>query len=268
MDSWTLREHARTAIEEAVAWYTVAIDVSLASENGPNWGTGSLIQLEKRLFILTCRHVVEPQYEEKGLRFLYRNDNSLRFVEKDDIKKWPIHKIDKAYPQTVPIINRFYSDEIDDLVLLEIDSSSPEIKDWKFHQVAHPDLKTPMANTQVFLMGFSIELARTVTKHGDKGLFLYFDATKIIEKDVYSKQFDTQKHFLIDFTINEDSVDPHGLSGCGVWSCVQLEKDKLWTANLYLCGVESAYFEKSRVLMVTKVERLLQMINDYGLLSK
>ena len=41
-----LEEWAVKAVYEAIAWHTAAIDVSLASKEQPDWGTGSLVKIK------------------------------------------------------------------------------------------------------------------------------------------------------------------------------------------------------------------------------
>ena len=261
-----MEENMKQAIAEAVDWHSVVIDVSLASGEGPKWGTGALIKTAGKIFIVACRHVVKPQYKNEDLRFLYRPNSTLIFENKEEVRKVPFHKIDKAYSRTIPVAKRFYSDETDDLALIELDPSTDGIKDLLFSQVTITNSKTPKVSTQVFLMGFSEELARKVTKHGDRAVFPYFEATKITDKKISSDDFDTKRHFLIDFAINEASVDPHGLSGCGVWSRLPPEKDRVWTANIYLIGIQTGYFKENQVLKATKIERLINLLNMHDII--
>ena len=70
-----------------------------------------------------------------------------------------------------------------------------------------------MAGTQIFLTGFSQELTRIVSQQKKQiGLFSYFDATTVVERQLSIDTYDRARHYLIDFEINEYSVDPHGLS--------------------------------------------------------
>jgi len=44
MNNSNLEKQATMGVQEAIAWHTVAIDVSLASKYSPDWGTGSLVR--------------------------------------------------------------------------------------------------------------------------------------------------------------------------------------------------------------------------------
>lgn len=259
-----LDEQAFRGVCEAIASHTVVIDVSLVSKQKPDWGTGSLIKINDKFFILSCKHVVKPEYEIDNLRFLYRNIETFQFVEKEVIKK--IHpyliypNLHKTFPQKLPIIDRIYSDNEDDLVLLEIDSSSEEIKEYNFFEITGRGVKTPEGKTEIYYMGFSRELTVKASMYGDIAVFGFFGWSFTIEKNINTEYFNPIKHFLIEFKITNDfNIDPYGLSGCGVWSRKPSGKDKLWTPNVYLIGVQQSYFKESQVLKATRIERLIEL---------
>ena len=253
-------------VQEAIAWHTVAIDVSLSSKDNPDWGTGSLVKIKGKSFVVTCKHVVKPGYRNEDLRFLYRSEKAFQWVDKEVIKEISIRKIYKdvykTFPQKIPIINRVYSDDEDDLVLLEVDTSSHGVSQYNFFDM-NLDVLTPEANTPVYFMGFSRELSRRATIYGDIGVFPFFGISPIIDKRVDSDDFNPEGHFLIDFKtsdIDEYNIDPYGLSGCGVWSRTPSGSYKLWTANIYLVGVQHGYFRRSEVLKATRIKRLIQLV--------
>lgn len=262
MDKWALEEHARRAVEEAVSNHTVIVDVSLASTTPPDWGTGSLLKIKDRLFIGTCKHVVKPEYRNEDLRVLHRSAAAMKWTEKEKIKDSPLNKLLKGVSRTfsrkISVIERFYSDELDDLVLLELDPlSEGNTEGSQFLSVT--DIKMPKVDMTVYLMGFSAELIKKATKQGDYGAFPYFEATKIVDVSINSNDFDSHRHFLTDFEITKNSVDPHGLSGCGVWTRLS-SGENLWTPNLRLVGIQHGYYSKSEVLVATCAERLMKLV--------
>ena len=267
MNNSELEKQALIGVQEVIAWHTVAIDISLGSKNNPDWGTGSLVEIEGRSFIVTCKHVVKPGHRNEDLRFLYRSEKSFQWVDKEVIQNISIHKIYrnvyKTFPREIPITNRIYSNDEDDLVLLEVDSSSSEVGQYRFFNITKLDVLTPEADTPVYFMGFSKELARKATVYGDIGVFPFFGINPIINKTIDSDDFNPEKHFLIDFKTLDDehNIDPHGLSGCGVWSRIPSGPDRLWTANIYLVGVLHGYFRKSEVLKATRIQRIVQLVD-------
>ena len=145
-------------------------------------------------------------------------------------------------------------------MLLEVDPSYAEIDSYIFSEIKNMEIKTPEANTSVYFTGFSRDLTRTVTRHGDIGVFPYFEINQIIKRDIQSSDYDPRRYFLIEFRSTDDRVDPHGLSGCGVWSRIPTGPNKLWTTNVYLVGIQHGYFRSSQVLVATRVERMLKVV--------
>jgi hypothetical protein len=223
MNTSELEKQALIGVQEAIAWHTVAIDISLGSKDNPDWGTGSLVKIKGKSFVVTCKHVVKPVHRNEDLRFLYRSEKAFQWVDKEVIKETSIHKIYKSvyrtFPQEIPIINRIYSDDEDDLVLLEVDTSSCEVSQYKFFDISL-NVLTPEANTPIYYMGL-----------------------------IDFRTFDTDEY----------NIDPHGLSGCGVWTRTPSGPDKLWTTNIHLVGVQHGFFRRSEVLKATRIERLIQL---------
>jgi hypothetical protein len=268
MDDRDLEEYAAKGVQERVAWHTVAVDVSLASRDQPKWGTGSLVEIEGKLFLVSCKHLIRPEYRNEDLRVLYRSEVGFKWVDKEVIQKIDIPtvggKVNKTFPREIPIKNRFYSDDKDDLVILEVDSGLKEEDNVQFFEFKHMDVKTPPVNTPVYLMGFSSELARTVTRYGNIGVFPFFGIHSIVDKQIESYEFDCERHFLIDFDATRYDINPFGLSGCGIWTRTPSGPNKLWTPNIYLVGIQHGVFPKSQVLVATRIERLTELVREMG----
>jgi hypothetical protein len=264
MDNWQLEKHAQIGIQERVSIYTVAIDVSLAAGR-PKWGTGSLIEFNRRFFILTCKHVVLENYKDEGVRIIFNPDRGLQIADnKNEIKQTPVYKLNekvtgKSFPEEITIINRFYSENADDLVFLEFNPLSKQVKENEFYDLSKLGIIEPEVDKPMYLSGFSAELARRVARYGF-GVFPYFLASQISTKEIDSDDFNPQKSFLIEFERTEDAVDPHGLSGCGVWTRLPSGKDNFWTPNIFLVGVQTGYYEGSQLLVATKANRILGLI--------
>ena len=274
-DNSELERQAIIGVREAIGWHTVAIDVSLGSKTRPDWCTGSLVTTSGRYFIMTCRHAVKPEVKNEDLRFLYRSEKPFQLVEKELIKKISIsilyQNVYKTFPRKIPIINRFYSNEEDDVVLLECDPFSSERSRYNFYEIKDLAVSTPEVNFPAYFMGFSRELTRKATVNGDIGIFPFFGLSYIIEKNIDSRGYNPDRHFLIDFrTFNNDDfkIDPFGFSGCGVWSRTPSGSDKLWTPNIYLVGVQHGYFRESEVLKATRIEKIIPLVTEnLGILS-
>lgn len=253
-------------IQEYLAWYTVVIDVSLASDghnkNFPNAGTGVLIKYvtktKSRYFILTCKHLIEKKYASDKIRILLRSEETLQSATINDVKFGSLNNVGKSYVQVVQLINRFYSDLVD-LVLLEVDPNSDIIKKYRFYEFPNSYLKSPQVDSEVYIMGFSRELYREIDPQGGFESFPFFDIRKVVAKNDDLLRLDDKWHFLIDYEDVEDSVDPKGLSGCGIW-IREPSGDAIWTPNSYLIGIQSSYYPKSQLLKVVRIEALNEFI--------
>ncbi|MDI6605616.1 MAG: hypothetical protein QME65_00490, partial [Candidatus Omnitrophota bacterium] len=163
-------QQARIGIEEAVYWHTVMIDVSLACEELAI-GTGSLIKISGKPFVLTCEHVVKKYYKDEHLVFLYRTDKAMEQGDIKEIQESPlfelVKKTSKAYPKKIPVINKFYSDDSeDDLVLLELNPAAKEIENCRFFEISDKAVLGPKINMPVYIMGSPTALARQIAKKG------------------------------------------------------------------------------------------------------
>ncbi len=95
--------------------------------------------------------------KSEQIKFIFRDDNEQKGTYfKNDIKNtslMELTKIPKTSAVTLPIIQRFYSDDADDLVLLELD---PTLELFKKYNPYHMQLDTeilPEVDTVVCLMG-------------------------------------------------------------------------------------------------------------------
>ncbi|RJP29704.1 MAG: hypothetical protein C4533_01580 [Candidatus Omnitrophota bacterium] len=266
MKNLDLEKNAIKGIREAIAWHTIIVDVSLANTS-LGWGTGTLLEINSRKFILTCAHVVKKEYKNKDLRFIYRSGNSLRDADKDIIKEAPLNDLveadDKAYSLEIPTINRFYSDFTDDLVMLELEPTAKTISNFVFFDASIGRIISPEIGMATYMLGFSVELTREINKYG-VGNFHYFLGSKIIDFAASDRSIDYNRQFFIDYSIDDHSVDLHGLSGCGVWTRKPSGKNNLWSPNLYLVGVQDAFItvtRKFQPIRATRGERITDLIN-------
>lgn len=252
--------HAMRAIEERVAWFTVVVD---ASVRDLKWGSGTLFGFKGRRFILTCEHVLEG-YKEKYIHILYRSNKPLEYCEnKEWTKRIPDWTLEKAYPIKLAISAIHFGDEEDDLALIEIDKDDRRADDLEFYELPQDLPARPTLKRQVFLTGFSREFARVQTKGKVTiaGVFPYFHASIIVRKVRPKKLvYNPEKHFLIDYELDRDSVDPHGLSGSGVWSRDPSGPGNLWHPNIFLMGVQQAVSWPSQVLKITKLKRVYRIL--------
>ncbi len=258
-----IEKQRRIAIPQTVSWYTVLIDVSLASNKAPNWGTGSIVKFKERLFILTCKHVVKEEYDLEQIRYFFGYGMEQKWMDsKDDIKKISMAhtNVPRTSAVTLPVVQRFYSDDTDDLVLLELDPALEIFRKYDLYDMELGIGISPKIDDEACLMGFSRELIQKATSDRCGCYIPSFLASTVVEKEINDPDYDKKRHFLIEYEKNEKSVDIHGLSGCGIWIHIVPEKQEIWTTNLRLLGVQTGIYEKSEMIIATRIERVFELL--------
>lgn len=233
-------------------------------------GTGSLIKVNKQIFILTCEHVVKRGYKAEKIKFLYRDEHAIQWGSRERILHTPINilttKLRLTFPVELPIVNRFYANDDCDLVLLELDASYPLFEKYNFFNLNLNIDLVPKKDCQVYFMGFSTELFREVKKKAF-GCFPYFANSIIVDKRIDVIDFDPDKHFLIDYDFEDERAEPKGLSGCGIWSRMPSGEGNIWTPNLRLVGIQTGVYRKYNVLKATKIEKIIDLLNTSAIPS-
>ncbi len=259
-----LEKQATHAIRERLSHFTVVVDVS--TKDVPDWGTGSLIKFHNRYFILTCAHVVTPDYPDSELGVLFYPGGTSKYSSKEKIKAMSLPELlqaipNRSYRQRLDVVKRIYSEPKDDLVFLELNPESEQVSKNEFYDISERGIKVPDPGQGIYLTGFSQELARDLGKKR-MGALPYFELTVLTSRDIELADFDAQREFLVDYPKDESSVEPKGLSGCGVWVRLPSGKDNVWTPNLYLVGVQKAVYRTNQVLSVTKAEQILKLLGE------
>jgi len=252
------------AIGEAIHNHTVVL---VAEQHGkPYVGTGTLITLSDRLFILTCKHVVK-----KGkLLFSTRAGANLKLVEREEIKKKPvpllIKNVDKATLTEPPIVNKYLSkDDEDDIALLELDISKRPIKDHYFFGLSRQNVKAEERERTLYVLGYAAELARQVDSQTIGYFSSYFSSVVSNKKGSY-QNYNQKKHFLIEYPLVKEPMRLHGISGAGIWMRHAYNDGcPIWTANPRLVGLQTSVYPDSRVIKAIKIEVLFSFLDSLGI---
>jgi hypothetical protein len=59
-----------------------------------------------------------------------------------------------------------------------------------------------------------------------------------------------------------NSVDPHGLSGCGLWAANQISTGALWTPGISLAGLVTHWDARNQVLIGFTARALLRFLES------
>ncbi len=260
MDSYGMRSQALDAIEEALTYSTLGI----SPDDGEN-DVGSCVALsyEGKKFIVTARHVVEGK-DHHDFRFYFRDDEPQRRITIKELTS--IQTMSGRQWIRIPVATIILSDEIDDLALLLIDQDY-NLKNLRFYNL-HSESIIYEEGRDLVLFGFAQELIRTAENiyTGERGYALIscFEWRSIISATKPLNNYDPSKHFLMEFYHDDQGIaSPKAMSGCGVWIPKKLSKPGIWVPedNITLCGIQSSWYEDSRILKATKIERLLALLN-------
>lgn len=75
-----------------------------------------------------------------------------------------------------------------------------------------------------------------------------------------SSSYNEQEHFLLPYTRTEDGVRPYGISGTAAW-CNQDHAGSIWVARPALVGVQTAWFERSKLLKIVRLGPLIDLLS-------
>lgn len=182
---------------------------------------------------------------------------------KEELKNTSMARLSKA-PRTsgvaLPIVQRFYSDDENDLALLELDPKIDLFKEYNLYDMALSVGISPEIDTEACLLGFSRELVKHPTSDSRGCYFPAFIASAVIEKCFSASDYDKERHFLIKYENNENSVDIHGLSGCGIWTHIVPKPDEIWTTNLRLVGVQTGIYIRNEAIKATRIEKVIELL--------
>ena len=115
------------------------------------------------------------------------------------------------------------------------------------------------------IFGFPGELAQTVENRitgriGAMG-FPFLSQEKIKQNPDSIKDYDPNVHFLTSFTNDEYACNPHGMSGCGVWSIPRTESKTMWSTNkCHLLGLQTAFHKSFELLVMVRIEKVIDFI--------
>jgi hypothetical protein len=254
-----LIDSAADAIEEAIAWHTVAIVGGTGQRELQEIGTGSAISFDSQHFVLTARHVIADTPHEV-LRFFCRPDGTFSRMPRNQHREQTAIDVDQLHLlERLPVLGRVLSD-IDDLGVLVVDASLEQAHRVRFFDL-DPAATMASEGQLVVAMGYPSDIARRI----EGGNFVAFHSVEwshvIVNRNL--ADYDPDRHFLTQYhMIEEDpSAHPRGFSGSGVWYRMGPTPDgKLWVPNLHLAGVYVTYFSQSQLLKAVRIERVIEFL--------
>lgn len=244
-----------------------------ASQEGrvTSCGSGVLLAVGERKFILTAAHVLDFQ-EIMKLPLAIGSPTKGDFLtplETLNIYRSP-YKLKLKIKENYSELRKQESDPIDTGIVEITPGMAAELeKSKRFSSLREVDVETPYVPGAFLIAGYPLKkskvdaTAKTVTFEG--GWFVTNLADPPVREDGLALHF-TYPSSGINLRGEELNLDhPEGISGCGVWRIGDLRSIQMnggnWTADhVKLIGIEHGWYEESRRVHATPIHIAVQMI--------
>jgi hypothetical protein len=244
-----LNEAATEALGSAMYRFTFGIiGDAKGSVEGRGLGTGIGLRWNETYLILTAAHTVQETPYER-LYFLLPDDTVQFFGSKIPAQPTPVqlrHRFQLDDPKAL------LADDEDDLAALILPEQPDETK-RHFYELDEARV-TPTSAKQVGFLGYTKATALSVGDNFVATLYLSFG-----EKSDVPSTYDPKSRMSVSYPLAE-SVDPHGLSGSGLW--VSPNPGIIWSPNISLVGLITDHDSKLHVLIGYRVERLIEFLKS------
>ena len=255
MSEHSLTESVMDAMEEAVAWHTVAIVGNQGSAIGAGIGTGTTVRWRSHALILTAKHVIIGTEDANNLWFFFRPQGPLVRAAQSEIKRKP--DIGFSVRQSLEIHHVRHSFE-DDLSAIEVSPQLEMTKPIRFFDLEGRRQSEP--TDEMLAIGYPSDLKMEV-QGGAFAAFMSVEWTEAVVLDEGKtrslKGYDTERHFAVNYH-SADERGPHGFSGAGLW--YHAGPTAVWHPNLRLCGIITDYYRSSQLLAALKMGRVFRFL--------
>lgn len=255
------------ALQEYLASCTVIIT---SEAGGFEHGTGVAVRYDNQDYILTADHVLTGEPDDDKIMIVGRPAAPIQEVKKDHLHGAVFGASQKPVTFSaathITITQRLAGKVGEDIAALKLQDAKTYLPHTIFHDLSDQGETHIDVGAIVHLFGFPGELAQQVkhrvTKQSGAAAFPYFAQQKIGQLCAAPDKLDSSLHFVTDFTYDDTTCDPKGMSGCGVWSIPQIEKGKLWLpSKSQLLGIQSGVYRKAGLVVVVRIERVLDLLS-------
>jgi hypothetical protein len=223
----------------AISGSVVAIIGKQNGEFGKAVGTGTLVRVGEKPFLVTAAHVIEDCTPDE-LRFLMPDETLIQDREPGEKPKLKPTKIFSREPL---ILRSCKVDQKLDIAAIEMSDIYLGFPNLSFTEIV-PAPKIPPEGSDTVMMGFPSERAQPLA--GNYVVFRYVEYPRVVDPGghIY-KDFDPGTQFLLDYPASED-YDPAGFSGSALWG--RKEEAGLWQPNPRIVGMVLGYYRRLKRL--------------------
>ena len=250
-----MREHAATAVEEALRHATVGVVAGSGEDKWKGLGTGTLIEWRGLQLVLTAEHVIHGT-AAADLRFFLPLEDIPGNADRDTLRSLRAVPTSRLFAFSELSIRGVVVDANLDLAAIDITGALTENKTVKFIAM-DADGTTPLEDTSIVSRGYPHDLLMQTLDNAQVA-FMFVHWASVLAPRVGLQDFDPELHFLTAF---EGEVDAHPMGMSGSSGCFQRRRgDQLWVANLDVAGVTIGYYESRRLLKLVRRERVEQFL--------
>jgi hypothetical protein len=259
-------EEALNALDE----YTGSCTVVITSKNPevPH-GSGVAVRYGGQDYILTAAHVLGKEPNNEKIMVIGKPNGPLQMLrgkaELAEAIAKGTHTPVFSSGNSINIMGRL-SHEGEDIAALKIENLNTQLPHTTLHNLSSQGEAQISVDGVVTIFGFPGELAKAYEHRttGRRGLAAFPHITMQSIKDISEapEAMNPDIDLITDFDYPEEECDPHGMSGCGVWSIPNASKGELWSAHKgQLLGILIGHYKSSHLLRFVRIERVLRLLS-------
>lgn len=256
------------ALDEYTASCTVVIT---STAKGFEHGTGVAVQYGNENYILTAAHVLKGEPDNEKIMIIGKPDAPLKLLPKkqqftETVFKGNQGRVATSVATHISITDRLVNNDGADIAALKVQNSHKVLPHTVFHNLSDQGETHISVGEAVSIYGFPGELAQKVEHRitGRQGMagFPHVTLQAVREISDAPEPLDPSIDLIIDFTYDEETCDPRGMSGCGAWSIPSLKEGKIWSPHeSQLLGIQSGFYPKSKLLKFVRIEHVLNLLS-------
>jgi hypothetical protein len=246
-----LNEAATEALANAMYRYSFGIvGNGKTGSEGQGLGTGIGIYWKNTHLILTAAHTMHTTPYER--LFFLLPDDSVRF-EGSSVASQPGPFTARS---RVALENpHALLSEDEDLAVFILSNQVHEKGQRHFYHL-NPSCSTPIGAKQFGFLGYPGSTSLAIDKNFMATPYVSFGTQAVMPAG-----YDPRTRISITYPASA-SVDPHGLSGGGLWLPIDGPDTVLWTPGIVLAGLITNWEPGAEALIAYKVETLIDFLNS------
>ena len=265
-DANDIEEEGYNALLQYIASCTVIVT---GVDKNFQHGSGVAVKYANQYYILTAAHVLKEEPDNKQIRFIGKPNAPTKIAHKDDLPNAAFLGTNGplAYSEAVSLFieDRIIGIDDEDIAALKIYDAAKYLPYTSFHDLSSQgDTKISVGET-VNIFGFPGEIAqfvehRMTSKQGNIA-FSQFQQQEVRQISDAPCELNPDVYFITDYSFDDNTSAPKGLSGCGVWNIPKVTDNKIWSPQQsQLLGIQSAFYPDSKLLKVIRIERIIKLL--------